>query len=193
MIEGWTLVATVALIGIAGWLWLRSKDDSSKASELSVGQSLPVFEALSEDGKTMSSKSLAGQRAVILFVRGSWCPFCTEQVESLTEHYRRISESGGRLIIVTPKPLDTTRRVAELFNVSFEFWLDADLNAAETLGLADPEDIPGRFQETFGKKTMRPAVAVLDEQSVIRFLHVAKNPKDRPNPNQFIDVYEQLA
>ncbi|MEO0365647.1 MAG: redoxin domain-containing protein [Pseudomonadota bacterium] len=193
MIEGWTLVATVALIGIAGWLWLRSKDDSSKASELSVGQSLPVFEALSEDGKTMSSKTLAGQRAVILFVRGSWCPFCTEQVESLTEHYRRISESGGRLIIVTPKPLDTTRRVAELFNVSFEFWLDADLNAAETLGLADPEDIPGRFQETFGKKTMRPAVAVLDEQSVIRFLHVAKNPKDRPNPNQFIDVYEQLA
>ena len=175
MIEGWTLVATVALIGIAGWLWLRSKDDSSKASELSGGQSLPVFEALSEDGKTMSSKSLAGQRAVILFVRGSWCPFCTEQVESLTEHYRRISESGGRLIIVTPKPLDTTRRVAE------------------TLGLADPEDIPGRFQETFGKKTKRPAVAVLDEQSVIRFLHVAKNPKDRPNPNQFIDVYEQLA
>ncbi|MEL7311093.1 MAG: redoxin domain-containing protein [Pseudomonadota bacterium] len=193
MSSGWVIAAAAFLAGIAGWFWFLRSTPKTSPSTMRIGQPLPRFTAESESGEPLSSESLRGQRCVILFVRGSWCPFCTEQVESLTNHYRSITESGGRLIIMTPKPLDTTRRVAELFNVSFEFWLDASLRAAETLGLADPEDIPGRFQENFGKKTMRPAVAVVDEDTVVRFLHVAKNTKDRPSPDQFIGAFEHLS
>ena len=176
-----------ALIMLSVFVFFRRKDTTNP---LSTGTALPEFTAVRESGESVSSSELLGKRAVILFVRGSWCPFCTEQVESLTDHYRTINEAGGRLIIVTPKPLDTTRRVADLFNVEFEFWLDADLQAADSLGLADPEDIPDRFQSSFGRKTMRPAVLVTDSNGIIRFSHRSQNPKDRPNPARFIQVFQ---
>ena len=31
-----------------------------------------------------------GALAVILFVRGNWCPFCNAQVKELTQYYREI-------------------------------------------------------------------------------------------------------
>ena len=62
----------------------------------------------------MRSTQLAGSPTVILFVRGSWCPFCNEQVEKLTAYYRDIVDLGAKLILVTPKPGQTPTRMAQL-------------------------------------------------------------------------------
>ena len=79
---------------------------------------------------------------MLLFVRGSWCPFCSEQVKTLTAHYKAIADHDAELIIVTRRPLDTTRRVADMFDVKFTFWLDENLKAAEALQLVDTSGVP---------------------------------------------------
>ncbi|MEM8548725.1 MAG: peroxiredoxin-like family protein [Pseudomonadota bacterium] len=167
-----------------------ARQKAASSGPLSVGSTLPNFSVQTESGEAVSSTSLAGQRAVLLFVRGSWCPFCNQQVEALTSHYRRITEGGGRLIIVTPKPLDTTRHVADAFGVDFDFWLDEDLAAAKTLGIADSENVPARFREQFGEDTMVPTVVVTDSDRIIRFHYQSKNPQDRPDPARFMGVFD---
>ncbi|MEM7763405.1 MAG: peroxiredoxin-like family protein [Pseudomonadota bacterium] len=160
---------------------------------LRPGKRLPPFHCQTEDGQQVTSDSLHGSRSVLLFVRGSWCPFCTEQVKSVTDHYRKITEAGGRLIIVTRKPLAITERVAEQFGVTFEFWLDPGLGAASALNLVDDETIPERFHDDFGRRTILPTVLVTDSNNIIRYSYRSTKPSDRPEPAKFMSVFDQIS
>ncbi len=159
---------------------------------LRVGNKLPGFSAISESGDALSADDLRGQPAVILFVRGNWCPFCTRQVADLTKYYRQIDELGARLILVTPKPQETTRRVAEFFEFDFEFWLDPDLAIGRTVGLVQTGGVPSSHRNEYGDDTLWPAAIVIDADGVIRFASISKVIADRPNPQKFVATLEAL-
>ncbi|MEO0997982.1 MAG: peroxiredoxin-like family protein [Pseudomonadota bacterium] len=187
-----TIVIAILLLAAATaaalW-WYRSP---AAPASLNPGKYLPRFELQSEDGDTVSSDSLLGRPAVLLFLRGSWCPFCTEQVRELAAHYRRINELGARLIFVTPKPLDTTRRVADMFEVDFTFWLDVDGGVATELGILEPDAVPPDFRERFGPHAILPTVIVIDKDGVIRFADRARDVRSRPDPSVIVGKLEAL-
>jgi peroxiredoxin len=150
--------------------------------ELMPGQPLPEFSALDENGVTLHSTDLRNQPTVILFVRGTWCPFCSKQVADLTKHYKDIEELGSRLILITPKPLETTRRVAEFYKVNFEFWLDESLEIAKRFGLVQTKGVPDDFLGEYGEDTVWPTSLVVDSDGIIRHTWLSKFIVDRPDP-----------
>ncbi len=129
------------------------------------------------------SVDLRGAPAVILFVRGNWCPFCSRQVSDLAQHYREIIDLGARLILVTPKPLETTRRVAEFFDVEFDFWLDENLSVTRRLGLLHAGGVPDDYDREYGRDTTWPAALVVDAAGIIRFVELSRHISDRPDPS----------
>jgi peroxiredoxin len=159
---------------------------------LRPGKPLPEFRAFDEQGNPLRSTQLAGSPAVILFVRGSWCPFCNEQVENLTAYYKDIVSLGARLILVTPKPLETTRRVARFFEVEFDFWLDESLDAAEKLGLLHTAAVPAEFRKEYGSDTVWPTALVVDRSGTIRYTELSKHIHDRPDPKVLLHALRQL-
>ena len=128
----------------------------------------------------------------MLFVRGNWCPFCTRQVEALTRYYKEIVDLGARLIFVTPKPLETTRRVAEFFEVEFDFWMDDQLTAVKQLGLLMPAKVPGDHRKEYGADTVWPTALVIDAAGIIRFSKLSRLVVDRPNPKALLNELRKL-
>lgn len=188
----WAAAALVlAAAGIGWFLHLNLRGKPARLS-LQPGDALPGFTAETEDGQPVESRSLHGAPAVLLFIRGNWCPFCNRQVEDLTQHYKKITELGARLIFVTPKPLDTTRRVADMFDVKFEFWLDPKLAAARELGLVHREGVPGKHRENYGKDTIWPTVLVIDADGNIAWAKQSRRIVDRPDPEEIVSVLESL-
>ena len=158
---------------------------------LRPGSRLPEFSARAENGAPLESTSLSGKPAVLLFVRGNWCPFCSRQVATLTKHYKSITDVA-RLVLVTPKPLETTRRVAEFFDFDFEFWLDEDLSIATLLGLRLSGGVPNEHRVEYGEDTLWPAAVVVDADQVIRYASVSKLIADRPNPQKLLKVLQSI-
>jgi peroxiredoxin len=150
------------------------------------GQPLPDFHALSENGDPLRSTQLHGTAAVILFVRGNWCPFCSSQVENLTVYYKDIVDLGARLILVTPKPLETTKRVAKFFEVEFEFWLDDELTVTKQLGLLKESGVPNGHRKEYGDDTIWPTALVVDPSGIIRYSELSKFIADRPKPKTLL-------
>lgn len=150
--------------------------------QLKPGSPLPDFRASDEQGDPVRSVELHGSPTVILFVRGNWCPFCSRQVSNLTQHYRDIVDLGARLILITPKPLETTRRVAEFFKVEFDFWLDEELAVTRRLGLLLEGGVPGSYRKEYGKDTIWPTALVIDAAGIIRYTELSKHISDRPDP-----------
>jgi peroxiredoxin len=150
------------------------------------GQPLPDFHASTESGDPVRSTQLHGTAAVILFVRGNWCPFCSSQVENLTVYYKEIVDLGARLILVTPKPLETTKRVAEFFEVEFEFWLDEELTVTKQLGLLQESGVPNGHRKEYGDDTIWPTALVVDPNGIIRYSELSKFIADRPKPKTLL-------
>ena len=189
----WLLIAIVLAAAIAVAIYTRrNKGEHPMPDILRPGKPLPEFRAFDEQGNPLRSTQLAGTPAVILFVRGSWCPFCNEQVEHLTGYYKDIVNGGARLILVTPKPLQTTRRVARFFEVEFEFWLDESLDAAENLGLLHKAGVPDEYRREYGGDTVWPAALVVDRSGIIRFTALSKHLSDRPDPQVLLEELRKI-
>ena len=176
------VIFAVIVVVAAVVAWRYRRPGRPVPAVLRPGQSLPDFSASDEDGNPVRSTQVHGTATVMLFVRGNWCPFCTSQVENLTVHYKDIINLGARLIMVTPKPLETTRRVAEFFEVEFEFWLDDDLSVARQLGLLHESGVPGDQRREYGADTVWPTALVIDPDGIIRYTNLSKFIVDRPDP-----------
>ncbi|MCZ6559905.1 MAG: redoxin domain-containing protein [Gammaproteobacteria bacterium] len=188
----WIIGAAVILLVASAWYFLKKKGGPRTPKLLRPGRSLPDFAAVDEQGQPVRSSQLIGAPAVMLFVRGNWCPFCTSQVEDLTKYYKAIINLGARLIFVTPKPLETTRRVAEFFKVEFDFWLDDQLIAARQLGLLMPASVPGDHQQEYGADTLWPMALVIDAAGTIRYSKLSRFIVDRPDPKVLVNALKRM-
>jgi len=180
-------VAAIVLFALRDKVRGRAVPDQVKP-----GQPLPEFAAVDEDGKPVSSSELAGAPAILLFVRGSWCPFCSKQVANLTRVYKEITETGARLILITPKPLETTRRVAEMFELEFHFWLDESLIIGKRLGLVLEAGVPDDYRKEYGEDTLWPTSLVIDANGIIRHTELSRFIADRPSPEKILGILKNL-
>ncbi len=186
MFEILAVLVVLLLIAGAGYLYLRMRGARPVPEQLRRGKRLPQFTATDEAGHRLDTRDLIGTPAVMIFVRGNWCPFCSRQVKNLTRYYKDIVNLGAKLIFVTPKPQETTKRVAEFFNVEFEFWLDESLTATRKLGLLLESGVPKDYITEYGSDTIWPASLVIDADGVIRYVEISKHIIDRPNPKTLL-------
>lgn len=180
-----TIIVTAAFVLallVGAWLWITRRGLRPVPLQLQPGSPLPEFRARNEQGDPVRSTQLHGAPAVLLFVRGNWCPFCSKQVKDLTGYYKDIVDLGARLVLVTPKPLETTRRVAEFFEVEFEFWLDDELAVTKQLGLLQASGVPRDYDREYGRDTIWPTALVIDAAGIIRYVDLSKHISDRPDP-----------
>jgi len=188
----WTIAVAALVVVIAFIIRKKLPVGPDIPDALRKGEPLPEFSAIHEDGSAVKSTDLRGSPAVILFVRGNWCPFCSKQVEEVTSHYKNLSDLGAKLILITPKPLDTTRRVAEMFGVEFDFWLDESLHIAKSLGLLMTEGVPESQHKLYGHNTSWPTALVVDEGGVIRYSKLSKLLFDRPDSAVLVKELKKL-
>lgn len=188
----WILITAAIALLVAIVIFRDRIRGKAIPSGLEPGNPLPDFSALDESGGPLSSTDLRGRPSVLLFVRGTWCPFCSKQVQDLTKYYREINESGAHLILVTPKPLDTTRRVAEFFDVKFEFWLDESLAIGRKLGLVQESAVPDDYNKEYGRDTLWPTTLIVDGDGIIRHTELSRLIADRPNPEKLLKIVRTL-
>ena len=186
-------IMIIVVVIFVGYILIRDRLlGKQMPAAINPGQRLPEFSLQDENGNPVGSADLLGRPAVLLFVRGSWCPFCSKQVANLTKHYKDITDSGARLILITPKPLETTRRVAEFFEVDFEFWLDSSLQVARSLGIVQDGGVPSDYRAEYGEDTMWPTSLVIDADGVIRLAEMSRFIVDRPDPARLLNAVKKL-
>ena len=186
MASVWVGLAAILLAAAGAYLYFRMRAARPVPEQLRRGRPLPEFTATDEAGNRLNSGDLRGAPAVVIFVRGNWCPFCSRQVKNLTGYYRDIVDLGARLILVTPRPQETTKRVAEFFDVQLEFWLDESLSATRELGLLLESAVPQDYYPEYGSDTIWPTSLVIDAKGIIRYVALSKHIIDRPNPKTLL-------
>jgi thiol-disulfide isomerase/thioredoxin len=124
----WNLAATSAAVlaggGYLAYLLWYSSFGRRAAPALATGQPLPEFEVFTSGGVAVSSRTLVGAPALVLFYRGNWCPFCVTQIREVAAAYRDLDRRGVKVVLISPQAEEKSVTLAGRFDVPMTFWTD---------------------------------------------------------------------
>ncbi|GAB4376832.1 MAG: hypothetical protein Kow0042_23610 [Calditrichia bacterium] len=187
--------ALLVLGGLAGWglyLFWYSRLPQRTAETITVGSKLPDFELADLRGETVASSRLLDRPAVFLFYRGNWCPLCMAQIREIAAQYRELDRRGVVVNLVSPQPVEQSRKLAERYQVNFRFLVDQDNRAARRLGLLHRNGVPAGMELLgYQSDTTLPAVIITDKQGTVIWYAVSDNYRVRPEPQTFLRVLDE--
>jgi peroxiredoxin len=97
----------------------------SNILKVKVGDLAPSFALSNHLGQTVSlSDMLKRGKVVLVFYRGSWCPYCNLQLNQLQSVLDEIERLGANLIAISPQTPDASLSMAEKNNFKFEVLSD---------------------------------------------------------------------
>ena len=116
---------------------------------LHPGEKFPALTVTPTDGNTLElPDALAGHFGVVLFYRGSWCPYCNAQLRAFQRAADSLAELDVRVVALSVDDEATTAELVAKLGLTFPVGHSADARAvAEATGaFVNPE--PAFLQST---------------------------------------------
>ncbi|GAA5530952.1 redoxin domain-containing protein [Herpetosiphon gulosus] len=156
---------------------------------LTVGHTVPDWTLSDVHGQPYTlSRSLGLSGALLTFIRGMFCPYCTAQLHQLREHSAPILAQGVQPLVIAAHGPEALAVHAALEN-RLPILIDSDRHVITTYGLR--HDL--RTYADVGYPTgalVHPTTALLDTERRLRWIYRGINPADRPRLPM---ILEQIA
>jgi len=148
--------------------------------EVEVGQSAPDFVARDISGKAVRlSDLIAGKKALLLFYRGGWCPFCNEQLAAITRDYQEFQELNATVVAVSGEEVEKGKALLQKLHLPFVLLSDTSFEAIDRYGVRNTT-VPEPLKERGISQLPKPSAFVIDGTGIVRYKYVGKNAPDRP-------------
>ena len=173
-------------------------------AKLLLGEQMPDFSFCTPftSDRRLSETAAAAPKTALLFLRYYGCTLCQYDIHLLAEHHSRITENGGRLLVVFQS--DAQHLAGQLTEDSLPFELICDpdqelyrafaiepagsmeqlADAAALEKLAKARELGLSHGEYEGNELQLPAVFVIDSDRRILFAHYGASAGDIPTPDQ---------
>lgn len=116
---------------------------------LSPGDPFPRLTVTTVDGTVLRlPEDLAGSYGVVLFYRGSWCPYCNAQLRAFERAGDALATAGVRVVALSVDDRDTTAALIDKHRLTFPVGYGADARAVAELTGAFVNDDPLYLQST---------------------------------------------
>lgn len=180
----------LAFIALSGWLgyvaWYSDLGDRSK-DKIKLGKKLPNIPLEDYEGKSLNSDDWAGEKRLVIFYRGNWCPICTAQVNELRKFDKQFKELGLKVTLISPQSHEKSRRHAMKVGMDYDFLVDMENEAAKKLGILHVSGVPKGFEVLgFDSDVPKPTTFVLDEKGKVVFADLTTNYRVRPRPEDIL-------
>ncbi len=162
---------------LASLVWLSC--DSAPPPQ-GGGAGTPVLAGSSSRGGRFTLRQVAGAPALLLFVRGSYCPICRERLRTLAAYAGAYEDAGVWVVAVTLDPPDQARATARELDLSFPL-VSVDAATFQRWGL-----------RSAGQAVPRPGEFVLDPAGRVRWSRIGADAADRPSDVALLAVLDSL-
>ena len=179
--------------------------DAKQVKPLEVGEQVPDIELKTTEGEKVSLASFHEDGPlVVVFYRGSWCPFCTRPTQESIKQYPKIRELRAELVAISPDSPAKVKESVQETKVPFPVLSDNDVSAARAFGLAfQVDDATLKRYAGFGIDLEKasghdhhalpvPAVFIADKEGKIRFRHYDANYRERLPATRIVEELQRL-
>jgi peroxiredoxin len=160
---------------------------------LFINSKAPEFKAKDQNGNEVVLKDLRKKGYVVLvFYRGSWCPFCSRYLKELQDSLESIKAKGAQVVVVTPQGDEGIDSAVAKSGASFPVIHDKDMKIANGYRVAYKVDerTVGRYKNAGidllkeNKQTREaylpvPAVYIINDEGSVIFRYFEEDYKKR--------------
>ncbi|MCG6148434.1 hypothetical protein EHQ96_13440 [Leptospira levettii] len=90
---------------------------------------------LSSNQKIKISEIISRGPLILVFIRGTWCPFCQIHLKNLSEWATSLNEKEGNVIVVSTEPIHVLKSWLNLNPMNFLFASDSTLELCQYFGV----------------------------------------------------------
>lgn len=101
---------------------------------LNIGDRMPDFEVVDQDGNKVSSKDLAGKRTIIYFYPKDNTSGCTAEACNLRDNYAALVARGYNVIGVSKDSAASHRKFADRYELPFTLLSDTSTQMLQAFG-----------------------------------------------------------
>ena len=166
-------VSETAIISETGYTDVAS-------ATLKVGQPAPDFSLQALNGDWVKLSQLKGNKILMIFYRGHWCPFCVGHLQDIQTLLPELERRGYQVLAISPDDATGMQKMAERMDRPYEFLSDVNLVVTDLYGIRRDEELP------------HPAMILLDEQSIVQWFYIGEDYKTRPSATQLQQVLDRL-
>ena len=172
---------------------------AEEISPLLIGQQIPSTQITAINGEASSLTDLVkGQKSVLLFYRGGWCPYCNLHLAEVGEMEKEIKELGFNIIAISPDSPEKLQESVEKQSLDYQLYSDADGELIKAMGLAfkAPENYGSMLSKVSGDKNKGilpvSSLFITDGEGIILFQYVSPDYKQRISGKMLMAVLESL-
>jgi peroxiredoxin len=110
---------------------------------------------------------------LVLFLRGTWCPYCTEQLKALAKHKESLEKIGFRIACVSPESQNALQAYVKKSGMDVPLFHDANRAAAKAFGVH-------YWLRYDGFNLAHPALFIIGPNGETLVSHVSKSMSDLP-------------
>ncbi len=175
------------------------------AKALQAGAKAPNFSLPNSQGQSVNLSDLLHKGPVVLvFYRGSWCPFCNLQLRAYQKALPEIEKLGATLVAISPQTPDNSLTIIEKAELTFTVLSDQGNQTGKQYGLVYKlSEALQSAQKAFGSDITKfngdsswelpmPGLFIIDKTGVIRFAAADPNWMNRVEPSVILEQLKAL-
>ena len=111
---------------------------------IKIGDKMPVFEVIDQDGKTVKSQDLLGKKTIIYFYPKDNTSGCTAEACNLRDNYEAMVAKGYNVIGVSKDSATSHKKFAEKYQLPFTLLADTSTEMIQSFGAWGEKSLYGR-------------------------------------------------
>lgn len=111
---------------------------------LKVGDKVPDFSAVDQDGNTVKLSDYEGKKLVVFFYPKASTPGCTAEACNLRDNYKALKEQGFELLGVSADSQKRQANFKNKYEFPFPLLADEDHTVINAFGVWGPKKFMGR-------------------------------------------------
>ena len=129
---------------------------------LNIGDKMPQFEVLDQNGNTVKSESLIGKKTIVYFYPKDNTPGCTAEACNLRDNYAALQAAGWNVVGVSKDSVGSHKKFGEKYELPFTLLSDPSTELLQAFGAWGEKKMYGKV--TMG--TLRRTF-LFDEQGIL--------------------------
>ncbi len=129
---------------------------------LKIGDRMPDFNVVDQDGNTISSKDLMGRKTIVYFYPKDNTSGCTAEACNLRDNYEALKEKGYNIVGVSKDSAASHRKFIDRYSLPFTLLSDTSTEMLQAFGAWGEKKMYGKTVLGTLRKTF-----IFDENGIL--------------------------
>lgn len=112
---------------------------------LKIGDKMPYFEVVDQDGRKVTSNDLIGRKTIIYFYPKDNTSGCTAEACNLRDNYQALQEKGYNVVGVSKDSASSHRKFADKYDLPFTLLSDTSTQMLQDFGAWGEKKMCGKL------------------------------------------------